>query len=89
MTPIFETPADFFERYDNCVDDMGVAFAFEPDDAVDFHLHQFCEGVANRLLDHLPKFPKDDAVTFVTESAQLIRQRKKQIEAGRKLPTRH
>jgi hypothetical protein len=89
MTPIFETPADFIERYDNCVDDMGVAFAFEPDDAVDFHLHQFCEGVANRMLDHFPKFPKDEAVTFVAELAQLIRQRKKQIEAGRNLPTRH
>ena len=30
MTSIYDTPADFIERYDNCVDDMGVAFAFEP-----------------------------------------------------------
>jgi hypothetical protein len=49
MPPIFERPVDFIERYDNCVDDMGVAFAFEPDDAVYFHLHQFCEGVVNRM----------------------------------------
>jgi len=89
MTPIFETPADFIERYDNCVDDMGIAFAFEPDDAVDFHLHQFCEGVANCMLDHFPQLTKDQAVSFVAGLAQLIRRRKTQIEAGRKLPTRH
>ena len=89
MTSIYDTPADFIERYDNCVDDMGVAFAFEPDDAVDFQLNRFCEGVVSRMLDHFPQLAKDQAVTFVAGLAQLICQRKMQIEAGRNLPTRH
>jgi hypothetical protein len=83
------TPVDFIEQYGNCIDDMGAAFAFEPQEAVDFHLEQFCEGVANRMLDHFPKLTKDQAVTFVAGLARLIRQRKAQIEAGRNLPTRH
>ena len=70
MTSIFDTPADFIERYDNCVDDMGVAFAFEPDDAVDFQLNRFCEGVVSRMLDHFQKFPKDQTVTCVAGLAQ-------------------
>jgi hypothetical protein len=41
------------------------------------------------MLDHFPKLAKDQAVTFVGGFAQLICQRKMQIEAGRNLPTRH
>ena len=43
---------------------------FEPDDAVDFQLNRLCEGLVSRMLDHFPKFPKDQTVTFVAGLAQ-------------------